>query len=111
MTEPDAASEAVLQRAYKFAPAADPVEAANPLNQARQIAKELGVSFFRSATPRSSRNDDVDTGGAIGFHSLTEESVYRVVYAFRDSGCFTKVARWVAPPDALHVRDVVFAFY
>lgn len=100
MTERDAASEAALQRAYKFAPPADPVEAANLLKEAKQIVEGLGVSFFlRQGTCLGAIrdnaiipwDDDVDIGGVIGLHGLTEESVHRVVEAFRAKGYYAKV--------------------
>ncbi len=99
MTERDAASEATLQEAYRFAPPADPVEAANLLKEARQIVEGLGITFFlRQGTCLGAVrdnaiipwDDDVDIGGVIGLHGLTEESVYRVADAFRAKGYYTK---------------------
>ena len=100
MTERDAASEATLQEAYRFAPPADPVEAANLLKEARQIVEGLGITFFlRQGTCLGAVrdnaiipwDDDVDIGGVIGLHGLTEESVYRVADAFRAKGYYTRV--------------------
>ncbi len=99
MTERDAASEAALQRAFKYAPAADPVEAASLLKEARQIVEGLGVTFFlRQGTCLGAIrdnaiipwDDDVDIGGVIGLHGLTEESVYRVADAFRANGYYAR---------------------
>lgn len=100
MTERDAASEAALQRGYQFAPPVDPVEAANLLKEAKQIVEGLGVTFFlRQGTCLGAIrdnaiipwDDDVDIGGVIGLHGLTEESVYRVADAFRAKGYYAKV--------------------
>lgn len=100
MTEWNALSEASLQETYRSNSPGDPAEAALLLNEARQIADGLGVTFFlRQGTCLGAIRDgaiipwdeDVDVGGVIGLHGLTEELVYQVAEAFSAKGYYAKV--------------------
>ena len=100
MTEKSAASEAALQETYKSDSPGDPVEAAILLKEARRITEGLGATFWlRQGTCLGAIRDnaiipwdeDVDLGGVIGLHGLTEESAYQVADASRANGYHAEV--------------------
>ena len=100
MTANDGASEEALERSlYEWIPA-DPTVAKMVLIEAKQILDKQGVVFFlcEGTCLGAIRDhgfipwdDDLDLGSVIGLHGFTENSIDRVVAAFRENGFFAKI--------------------
>lgn len=100
MTLSDGADLEAMEKSFAALEPMDVAVAEGMLREAKRILDQLGVGFFlRQGTCLGAIrdnaiipwDDDVDLGSVIGLHGATEESVDRVVAAFKDNGYFVRV--------------------
>ena len=102
MSMGDTANDVMQERLTKTTPPMDADVAKNLLLESKEIMDRLGVKFFlRQGTCLGAVrdnsfipwDDDLDLGIVVGHNGFTEQSIDRVLEAFRESGYYVQAQR------------------